>query len=403
PQVRQGPADVRQVGAVDGAAGLGRGKRPAGAIGVQRARQAAGAKDVAQRTHHRRRGLRGPELGVKQTLGGIVEHGDQRLALVGTPREPGMRAAVQMQQLAEARAGLAAPAMPAARATLGHQPSLLQGRLHKGVGEGHVLVATHELVEVPDVESRVPLPIEAQDALDLGKRREPRRGPLAPPIQQPVIAHPLLPRAPSTQAPRVHPQNIRSLRPCQRPAHRSENHFLDLHRPLHGDDGVGHSGPPRPLSTYASRPSERTFHLLSGADRSCAPYTQRRAIDDARRLRYRSVAGEGARGQDRRQTARSPAMPTYIVLGNFTDQGIRSVRDSLKREDAFRKQCEKVGARVTDVYRTMGRYDLAAVLDAPDDVTLTSLLYSVGALGNIRTETLRAFTRQETDEAIAKM
>ena len=51
----------------------------------------------------------------------------------------------------------------------------------------------------------------------------------------------------------------------------------------------------------------------------------------------------------------------------------------------------------------MGRYDLAAVLDAPDDVTLTSLLYSVGALGNIRTETLRAFTRQETDEAIAKM
>jgi uncharacterized protein with GYD domain len=48
-------------------------------------------------------------------------------------------------------------------------------------------------------------------------------------------------------------------------------------------------------------------------------------------------------------------MPTYIVLGNFTDQGIRSVRDSLKREDAFRKQCEKVGAQVKDVYRTMGR------------------------------------------------
>jgi uncharacterized protein with GYD domain len=51
----------------------------------------------------------------------------------------------------------------------------------------------------------------------------------------------------------------------------------------------------------------------------------------------------------------------------------------------------------------MGRYDLAAVLDAPDDVALSGLLYSVGALGNIRTETLRAFTRQETEEAIAKM
>jgi len=64
-------------------------------------------------------------------------------------------------------------------------------------------------------------------------------------------------------------------------------------------------------------------------------------------------------------------MPTYIVLGHFADQGIRAVRDSLKREDAFRKQCEKVGA----------------------------LVYSTGALGNIRTETLRAFSRRETEEA----
>jgi uncharacterized protein with GYD domain len=96
-------------------------------------------------------------------------------------------------------------------------------------------------------------------------------------------------------------------------------------------------------------------------------------------------------------------MPTYIVLGNFTDQGIRGVRDSIKREDAFRSQCDKVGAKVKDVYRTMGRYDLAAVVDAPDDVTVSSLLYSTGTLGNIRTETLRAFTREETEEALSKM
>jgi uncharacterized protein with GYD domain len=96
-------------------------------------------------------------------------------------------------------------------------------------------------------------------------------------------------------------------------------------------------------------------------------------------------------------------MPTYLVLGNFTDQGIRSVRDSLKREDAFRKQCEKVGAQVREVYRTMGRYDMAAVLDAPDDIVLSALIYSIGALGNVRTETLRAFTRQETEQAVAKM
>ncbi len=96
-------------------------------------------------------------------------------------------------------------------------------------------------------------------------------------------------------------------------------------------------------------------------------------------------------------------MPTYIILGNFTDQGIRAIRDSPKREDAFRKLCEKVGARVKEAYRTLGRYDVTAIVEAPDDVTINAILYSLGALGNIRTETLRAFTRQETDAALAKM
>jgi uncharacterized protein with GYD domain len=96
-------------------------------------------------------------------------------------------------------------------------------------------------------------------------------------------------------------------------------------------------------------------------------------------------------------------MPTYIILGNFTDQGIRNIKESPKREDAFRNLCEKVGAKVKDAYRTMGRYDVAAIVDAPDDVTINAVLYSLGSLGNIRTETLRAFTRQETDAALAKI
>jgi uncharacterized protein with GYD domain len=58
---------------------------------------------------------------------------------------------------------------------------------------------------------------------------------------------------------------------------------------------------------------------------------------------------------------------------------------------------------VKDVYRTMGRYDLAAIVDAPDDVTMSSILYSVGSLGNVRTETLRAFTKQETEAALADL
>jgi uncharacterized protein with GYD domain len=96
-------------------------------------------------------------------------------------------------------------------------------------------------------------------------------------------------------------------------------------------------------------------------------------------------------------------MPTYIILGNFTDQGIRNVKDSPKREDAFGKLCEKMGAHVKGVYRTRGRYDIAAIVDAPDDASMNAILYSLGSLGNVRTETLRAFTRQETDAAVAKM
>lgn len=96
-------------------------------------------------------------------------------------------------------------------------------------------------------------------------------------------------------------------------------------------------------------------------------------------------------------------MPTYIMLARFTDQGIRNIKDSPKREEAFRNLSKKVGAQVKDVYRTMGRYDVVAIVDAPDAVTMNAILYSLGSLGNVRTETLRAFTRQETDQALAKM
>src|SRR5215510_16553201 len=121
------------------------------------------------------------------------------------------------------------------------------------------------------------------------------------------------------------------------------------------------------------------------------------------RIGDRATVASLEKGRQHDDNIRSPAMPTYIVLGKFTEQGIRAVRDSLKREDTFRKQCEKVGAQVKDVYRTMGRYDLVATIDAPDDVTVSSLLYSTAALGKIPTETLRAFSRRETEEAFAKL
>ncbi len=96
-------------------------------------------------------------------------------------------------------------------------------------------------------------------------------------------------------------------------------------------------------------------------------------------------------------------MPTYVTLAKFTDQGIRNIKESPKRAEAFRSMCDKAGARMKDIYWTMGRYDIVVIVEAPDDVTMEAVLYSLGSLGNVRTETLRAFTAQETNQAIAKL
>jgi uncharacterized protein with GYD domain len=96
-------------------------------------------------------------------------------------------------------------------------------------------------------------------------------------------------------------------------------------------------------------------------------------------------------------------MSTYVTLVRFTDQGIRNVKESPKRAEAFRNLCEKLGGRVKEIYWTMGRYDIVTIVEAPDDVTMEAVLYSVGSLGNVRTETMRAFTAQETSQALAKL
>ena len=96
-------------------------------------------------------------------------------------------------------------------------------------------------------------------------------------------------------------------------------------------------------------------------------------------------------------------MPTFMILGKFTEQGARNIKESPKRQEAFRQLCEKQNARVKEVYRTMGRYDLAAIVEAPDDVAMSSILYTLASLGNVRTETLRAFTSQETEAALARV
>jgi uncharacterized protein with GYD domain len=96
-------------------------------------------------------------------------------------------------------------------------------------------------------------------------------------------------------------------------------------------------------------------------------------------------------------------MATYITLMNYTDQGIHNVKDTAKRADAFKAMAQKAGATVKGIYWTQGQYDLVSILEAPNEEAATSLLLSVGALGNVRTQTLRAFSAEEIGRILSKI
>ena len=93
-------------------------------------------------------------------------------------------------------------------------------------------------------------------------------------------------------------------------------------------------------------------------------------------------------------------MPTYVGLVKFTDQGIRNVKGTTKRAKSFQEMAEKAKVKVKEILWTMGRYDLVLVIDAPDDETISRLTLGLGILGNVKTETLKAFSAQEMDQIL---
>jgi uncharacterized protein with GYD domain len=95
-------------------------------------------------------------------------------------------------------------------------------------------------------------------------------------------------------------------------------------------------------------------------------------------------------------------MPTYVTLANFTDQGIRNVKESPDRLSAFRDMVEKLGVSIKSVHYTVGNYDIVTVVEGSDEA-VTSALLKLGSLGNIRTQTLRAFSPEEMKTIITKM
>lgn len=96
-------------------------------------------------------------------------------------------------------------------------------------------------------------------------------------------------------------------------------------------------------------------------------------------------------------------MGTYIALCSFTDQGIRTVKDTTKRADAVKEAAKKFGASMAQIYWTLGKYDLVVTIEAPDDESATAFTLAIGAAGNIRTQTLRAFSKDEMNGILGKM
>ncbi len=96
-------------------------------------------------------------------------------------------------------------------------------------------------------------------------------------------------------------------------------------------------------------------------------------------------------------------MATYIILGNYTAQGIRNIKDSPARLDAARDQLGAIGVEIKAFYLTMGQYDLVAVVEAPDTSTAARALMTLGVQGNVSTTTMAALTESEFRALVGEM
>jgi uncharacterized protein with GYD domain len=95
-------------------------------------------------------------------------------------------------------------------------------------------------------------------------------------------------------------------------------------------------------------------------------------------------------------------MPTYVALISWTDQGIKSYKDTIDRAEAAGQLAGKVGATLEQTYWTLGPYDVVGILEAPDDESATAFALALSSQGNVRTTTMRAFDEAQMKEIVAK-
>lgn len=96
-------------------------------------------------------------------------------------------------------------------------------------------------------------------------------------------------------------------------------------------------------------------------------------------------------------------MATYVTLYNFTEQGLRDIKDTVKRAEAAKKAGLSAGIKIKEIVWTQGQYDLVVISEAPDEATATAFLLKMLKAGNLRAQTLRAFTAAEMEKILEKL
>src|SRR5256712_7368350 len=257
----EGAADLGGVAAIRRTPGRRGVHGPMGAVGIERRRNAVTLEDGAQGGHEGGHAFAAVmEFGVQQLLGGIVDAGEQGGPAVRRQGQPAMATAVEVEQLAVTRARLPAAAMPGAGPGGGGHARHLQGLLHEGIAEAHVMVATRELMEMADVEALVALAIEGEPALHFRHRRPLGRGRLPTAVEEALIPLVLQLPAQAPDAARTAPADVGGLQPGELAREGANDDLLDLHGALHNATWIGHGHLLGGYSFHAAR-LERSFHV----------------------------------------------------------------------------------------------------------------------------------------------
>lgn len=96
-------------------------------------------------------------------------------------------------------------------------------------------------------------------------------------------------------------------------------------------------------------------------------------------------------------------MATFVTLGRYTQQGIQGIKEAPTRLNSFKTGVQRAGGAFRGFYLTMGQYDIVAIIEAPDDETAARIALATASLGNVTTETLRAFNEEEFRMLVASL